>query len=288
MKWVMKMIHNMRLHNEPFELIKNGTKTIELRLNDEKRSLIKKNDIILFENRKNAEIIRTKVIKLHKYDSFEELYKHFDKVSLGYNFNEVASYKDMEKYYSKEDQNKYGVLGIEIELIKNKTIIYNDDNICESEINRTVRRAKIVIENSNNEILLCFCHNNYYLLGGHVEDNESDMECLHRELKEESGVDVELNNLMPFITIKYLIKDYPENGTNSMYIANYYDYRMNLLPDVNKLNLTEDEKEGNFEIQSIPRDIIIDKLTEALASATRKNVVEDTIMVIEEYLKNVN
>ena len=43
------MIHNMRLHNEPFELIKNGTKTIELRLNDEKRSVIKENDIILFE-----------------------------------------------------------------------------------------------------------------------------------------------------------------------------------------------------------------------------------------------
>ena len=31
------MIHKMRLHNEPFELIANGTKTFELRLNDEKR-----------------------------------------------------------------------------------------------------------------------------------------------------------------------------------------------------------------------------------------------------------
>lgn len=30
-------MHEMRLHNEPFVLIKNGTKTIELRLNDEKR-----------------------------------------------------------------------------------------------------------------------------------------------------------------------------------------------------------------------------------------------------------
>ena len=33
------------------------------------------------------------------------------------------------------------------------------------------------------------------------------------------------------------------------------------------------------------RNIIMDKLTEALESATRKNVVEDTIKVIEEYLK---
>lgn len=35
------MIHKMRLHNEPFELIANGTKTFELRLNDEKEKLLK-------------------------------------------------------------------------------------------------------------------------------------------------------------------------------------------------------------------------------------------------------
>ena len=29
----------MKLNNEPFNLIKNGTKTVELRLNDEKRKL---------------------------------------------------------------------------------------------------------------------------------------------------------------------------------------------------------------------------------------------------------
>ena len=62
-------------------------------------------------------------------------------MSLGYNYNQEASYKDMEKYYSKEEQNKYGVLGIEIKLIKDKMIVYNDDNICESEINRVVKIA---------------------------------------------------------------------------------------------------------------------------------------------------
>ena len=32
------MKHNMNLNNRPFKSIKEGTKTIELRLNDEKRS----------------------------------------------------------------------------------------------------------------------------------------------------------------------------------------------------------------------------------------------------------
>jgi len=112
------MIHKMRLHKEPFELIENGTKTIELRLYDEKRQLIKRNDIIEFENRTTQKIIKTQVINLHIYNNFEELYKNFNKVSLGYKENEEANPKDMELYYSKEEQSKYGVVGIEINLIK--------------------------------------------------------------------------------------------------------------------------------------------------------------------------
>lgn len=111
------MVHEMRLHNDPFCLIKSGTKTIEIRLNDEKRQLIKVGDIIEFENRISKEKIKVKVVALHKFINFDELYKSFDKVSLGYGEDEVAKPSDMEIYYSKEQQDKYGVLGIEILVI---------------------------------------------------------------------------------------------------------------------------------------------------------------------------
>ena len=45
------MKHNMRLNHDPFVLIEKGSKTIELRLNDEKRSKIKVGDTIVFEDR---------------------------------------------------------------------------------------------------------------------------------------------------------------------------------------------------------------------------------------------
>lgn len=108
----------MRLHKGPFELIKNGSKTIELRLYDEKRQMINVGDTITFENRSDGDKIIVKVIALHKYPSFEELYKHFNKVSIGYKEDEEANPKDMELYYSSEEQFKYGVVGIEMELIK--------------------------------------------------------------------------------------------------------------------------------------------------------------------------
>ena len=109
----------MKLNDSPFRKIKSGKKTIEMRLNDEKRKLLKKDDIIIFCNRNdNNKTIKVKVVDLHKFENFEQLYNKFDKIKLGYNKNEVASPVDMEQYYSKEDIKKYGVVGIEIKLLK--------------------------------------------------------------------------------------------------------------------------------------------------------------------------
>ena len=112
------MKYDMKLNNSPYEKIKNGTKTIELRLNDEKRKQLKVNDIIEFTNRETLEKMEVIVENIYYYPTFDELYKHFDKVSLGYEENDVANSKDMEQYYTKEQQEKYGVLGIEIKKVK--------------------------------------------------------------------------------------------------------------------------------------------------------------------------
>lgn len=114
------MKHKMNLNNEPFNCIKDGTKTIELRLNDKKRQLLKENDLIEFTNRTTLENIIVEIVKLYKYSNFNELYKHFDKISMGYGKDDIANPKDMEQYYSKEEQDKYGVVAIEIKIMTDR------------------------------------------------------------------------------------------------------------------------------------------------------------------------
>ena len=109
-----KMLHKMNLWNDSFNKIKNETKTIEMRLCDEKRSLISIGDMIEFTNTKNNETCECVVLNLYKYENFSELYKHHDKRSIGYSDNEIADFSDMFAYYSVEKIKKYGVLGIEI------------------------------------------------------------------------------------------------------------------------------------------------------------------------------
>lgn len=113
------MLHTMRLNTSPFNMIKSGEKTIELRLNDEKRSRISVGDEIEFISTENSEEhIYTIVKALHKFHSFKELYRNLPLTKCGYTQDDVcnARAEDMNMYYSVEQQNKYGVLGIELVL----------------------------------------------------------------------------------------------------------------------------------------------------------------------------
>ncbi len=107
----------MKLQDKPFQSIKNRTKTIEMRLFDEKRKLIETGDEIVFTNLKSGESLKAKVKNIYLFKNFQELYNAFDKTKLGYQENEDANPSDMEIYYPKEEQQNYGVCGIEIEVI---------------------------------------------------------------------------------------------------------------------------------------------------------------------------
>lgn len=112
--------HIMNLNPAPFEMIKSGIKTIELRLFDEKRQKIKVGDSITFISTKNVEeTLQVKVKALYLFESFDELYKSLPLLKCGYTEEDIhtASPDDMEVYYSAEKQQKYGVVGIEIEVI---------------------------------------------------------------------------------------------------------------------------------------------------------------------------
>ncbi len=113
-------IIQMRLNPAPFDMISSGQKTIELRLCDEKRRLIKKGDVIIFTNSEDpSQILTARVTELHKFASFTELYEALPLDKCGYRETELDTAKpfDMDEYYSREEQMKYGVIGIEIELI---------------------------------------------------------------------------------------------------------------------------------------------------------------------------
>ena len=101
------MEHRMNLWDSPFNHIKQGSKTVELRLNDEKRQLIHKGDTLVFTNSVTHEEMITLVTGIRVFSNFAELYSQYDKISMGYDEDEDASPDDMLLYYSDEKIKKY-------------------------------------------------------------------------------------------------------------------------------------------------------------------------------------
>ena len=106
----------MQLADEPFDKIKSGEKTVEIRLYDEKRKQIKVGDKITFCRLSDkTDSICVTVKALYRFKSFKELFLSdlFPKTGSGDLTVEQAT-DCMYKYYTKEQEHHYGVLGIEI------------------------------------------------------------------------------------------------------------------------------------------------------------------------------
>ena len=114
------MKYIMKLNPKYFEYMKNGTKRIEIRLNDEKRKNIKIGDEIVFQKEPELEEeIITKVVKLIVKQTFKELIEQLDirEYSDKTESKEIFL-KDLYRFYTKEQEEKFGVVGIKIEIRK--------------------------------------------------------------------------------------------------------------------------------------------------------------------------
>ena len=167
-----------------------------------------------------------------------------------------------------------------------KEIIHNYDNLSEKDCHHIIKRAKLIVENSKQELLFVIEDNNMFLIGGHVENNEPDNNTLIREIKEEAGIDFNPQVDKPFLVIKYLTKDYPEVNENTLYITNFYYLKSDdLIPNISNLNLTKDEQLNNFHLEYIPKEQSLERLIEVSKRVTKvKGVVLDTIDAIKTYL----
>ena len=112
--------HEMNVDSKWFGKIVEGSKTIELRLNDERRRNIKVGDYVVLNNLDdNADAVKCviEVVALHSFDNFISLYGNLDMTKCGYSSTDTPKPADMLTYYSAERQAECGVVGIEFALL---------------------------------------------------------------------------------------------------------------------------------------------------------------------------
>jgi len=107
----------MGLNPDQFDLICAGSKTIEIRLNDDKRRGLQVGDVITFRNvADETQRLVKRVKSLHQFATFAALYSQYSPVSVGSapTADVAQMVADTYTIYTPEQEHRWGVVAIEI------------------------------------------------------------------------------------------------------------------------------------------------------------------------------
>ena len=167
-----------------------------------------------------------------------------------------------------------------------KILVHNNDNLTKEDINDCVYRMRGLIINSKNEVLLGYCNGTYQFPGGHLEKNETKIECLKREILEETGMELNIKNIIPFAQSLGYYKDWPSKGKNRKIIINYYEIKTDEKVNLNNVNYTEQEKDGNFKVISMPLDKVEEELIKNKDKyGDNKGIIREMLDLLKIYKK---
>jgi len=170
-----------------------------------------------------------------------------------------------------------------------KQLITNKYNLTDSDMTEVVKRVKVLLVNSNNDVLLGYSHNNYQFPGGHVEENETLVQAVNREVLEETGIELNITNIEPFACAIGYYKDWPEEGKNRKIEIYYYEVKTDEKPNLENTEYTENEKDGNFELRYIPLLDVENVLkTNAEEYGDKKGIAREMIDLFGVYKTTIN
>lgn len=277
------MLHKMKLNESPFEMIKNGTKTIEFRLYDEKRQGVKIGDKIEFSKLPDLqEKLLVDVLELYQEDTFERLFR-----KLSFNEEEVIrKTRAMHEIYSPEKEQQYGVLGIKIKInvdsLKenleefepyneqeevDKKIILDyinnfDDTLTRQNKYGHFTSSAFVLNKERTKILMVYhkIYNSWAWPGGHSDGDSNLLNVAMKEAKEETGI----KNVIPIFKNIYSIEIISVNGheKSEKYISSHVHLNVTYLLEADeneKIHIKEDENSG---VKWIPINKILESSSE--------------------------
>ena len=277
------MLHKMKLKCSPFERIKNGTKTTEFRLFDEKRQQIKKGDKIEFSKLPDLqEKLLVDVIDLYKEESFEKLFK-----KLGSDEKEIKiKTQNMYEYYSPEKEQQYGVIGIKMKInvnnLKEKIENYAPYNEQEEVDKRIMLKyindfddvltrqneyghfssSAFILNKERTKLLMIYhnIYNSWAWTGGHSDGDSNLLNVAIKEAKEETGI----KNVIPISNDIYSIEIIIVDGheKRGKYVGSHVHLNVTYLLEADeneKLHIKEDE---NCGVKWIPIDEVLEATSE--------------------------
>jgi len=169
-------------------------------------------------------------------------------------------------------------------------IIINEENLKNEEIHDFNLKARAILIDESNRILIANYAKVILLPGGSIEKDETIYDGIKRELKEELGIVYEDEELQPIITLYYYQRNYPKrDGTlkNRLVQTHYFlaDYKD--IADKTQ-ELTESESKGNFKLELVSLQDLEEIIIENKNDNPRNIYFQKELLKVIDIYKNIN
>lgn len=161
---------------------------------------------------------------------------------------------------------------------------YEKDVVYEKQINK----VRAIVINKTGRCLVVNYAGLYMLPGGKIDEGETEIEALKREIQEESGIEIEIDDEEPYLELETYDKNYYDRKekreinriTNTKFYIVYTNQNIN---EKNK-KLTESEKEKGHTVEFLNLSIIPYLVeTNESNNSKRKNFDREILVALKEF-----
>ena len=165
-----------------------------------------------------------------------------------------------------------------------KTITINENGLLDNQIDKRNSKSRAILVDDN-KILVANYGGIMLLPGGSIDKGESETQAILRELKEETGIIYEIQDLKKIMILKYYQPNYPtRDGENiNRLITTYYYFGKFKGIDLTRIQRTEKEKKDDFNLELLEYDELYRRLDDASDNPRKQYFDREMRKVLSAY-----
>ena len=170
-------------------------------------------------------------------------------------------------------------------------IVINPDNLVPNEEFQTFHKVRVILENSQGQFAISNEGGKCIFPGGKREKNETDLQAIQREVKEETGISLKESDFLELLELETLYKnfyDYRSKSLKPRFTSTIY-YYAKCSDEINteNMNLSPGEISENFSIAFVNKEQLVKLLSKDHSASVNGNFFDEENKIILDNVLSV-